>query len=275
VPRGQLLKPYPQFDQVNAVRVTAARARYNSFVTRFERRISDGWGTRINYTWSRLNDKQFGESNTFSSRSANPLDANDLDAEYSRSLLDAPHRVNMTVTYELPFGEGKRWVNRGGAANALLGGWAVTAVGSYQSGFPMQIFQATNNSGMSGQRPNLVSGKDPQLTGNARGSYDTACQCVRWLNPDAWSAAAPFTFGNAPRVDTRVRMPFKKNTDLAIQKTQMIGMRSIMVRAEVINLFDDPNWLGAETGFGRPAFGQIREVGGFPRLLQVLIRYGF
>jgi hypothetical protein len=48
-----------------------------------------------------------------------------------------------------------------------------------------------------------------------------------------------------------------------------------MVRAEIINMFDDPNWLGPEVGFGRSAFGQIREVGGFPRLLQVLIRYGF
>ena len=48
-----------------------------------------------------------------------------------------------------------------------------------------------------------------------------------------------------------------------------------MVRFEIINLFDDPNWLGPETGFGRDTFGQIREVGGFPRLLQVLVRFGW
>lgn len=277
VTRGQLLRPYPQFNAVNAIRVSGARARYHSFIAKIERRISGGWGGRVNYTWSRLDDNQFGESNTFSNRSATPLDNFNLDAEFSRSLLDAPHRLNLALTYELPFGDGKRWLNQPGLVDLLLGGWAVSTVGSYQSGFPLQVFQASNNSGLlgSGQRPDIVSGADPQLTTNASGSYDASCQCVRWVNPAAWTAASAFTFGDAPRIDTRVRTPGKKNTDLAIQKTQRVGDKDVMVRFEIINLFDDPNWLGPETGFGRSTFGQIREVGGFPRLLQILVRFGF
>jgi hypothetical protein len=275
VTRGQLLRPYPQFTTVSARRVSAARARYNALIAKFERRISDGWGFRFNYTFSKLEDNQFGEGNTFSARTAAPLDANNLDAEFGTSLLNAPHRFNLTVTYELPFGQGKRWLNSGGAMNALFGGWAVTAVGAYQSGFPIAVFQSNNNSGLSAQRPNIVSGTDPQLNTDASGNYDATCQCVRWLNPAAWSAATAFTFGNAPRIDTRARTPFKKNTDLAIQKTQMVGGKSIMVRAEIINLFDDPNWLGPNVAFGQTSFGQIREVGGFPRLLQIMVRLGF
>jgi hypothetical protein len=278
ITRGQLLRPYPQFDSVNAIRVSDGKARYHSFVARFERRMSQSWGGHVNYTWSRLSDNQFGESNTFSNRSSTPLDNYNLDAEFSRSLLDSPHRLNLAVTYELPFGHGKQWLNQAGLADVLLGGWAVTAVGSYQSGFPVQISQSNNNSGLlgSGQRPNIVSGTDPQLTGDAKGSYDSSCQCVRWLNPAAWSAASAFTFGNAPRVDTRARTPFKKNTDLGIQKTQRVGgSKTVMIRLEVINLFDDPNWLGPNTSFGSSSFGQIGEVGGFPRLLQVLVRAGW
>ena len=275
VTRGQLLRPFPQFTSLTARRLGASRARYHSLVTKLEKRISAGWGARLNYTWSRLNDNQFGESNTFSNRNAAPLDANNLEAEYGRSLLDAPHRANVSATYELPFGKSKRWLTQGGAADVLFGGWAVTVVGSYQSGFPIQVFQGTNNSFMSSQRPNIVSGQDPQLTGDARGSYDASCQCVRWLNPNAWSAAPAATFGNAPRIDTRARTPAKKNTDLAIQKIQMVGTRSVMVRFEIINLFDDPNWLGPNTSFGSGTFGQIREVGGFPRLLQLLVRFGW
>jgi len=276
VTRGQLLRPFPQFTTVGARRVSAARARYNSFVAKVERRISGGWGARANYTWSRIEDNQFGESNTFSSRNAAPLDANNLDAEFGRSLLDAPHRGNVSATYELPFGRAKRWLTQGGVADVLFGGWAVTVVGSYQSGFPVAVFQASNNSFMSAQRPNIVSGQDPQLTGDASGSYDATCQCVRWLNPAAWTAAAAATFGNAPRIDTRARTPAKKNTDLAIQKMQGIGGgRTVMVRFEIINLFDNPNWLGPEVGFGRGTFGRITEVGGFPRLLQLLVRFGW
>jgi hypothetical protein len=88
-------------------------------------------------------------------------------------------------------------------------------------------------------------------------------------------AAAPFTLGDAPRTDTRQRTPFKRNWDIAIQKNQRIGGQTLMVRFEVINLFADPNFLGPETRFGRAAFGRITQEGGFPRLLQLLFRYGW
>jgi trimeric autotransporter adhesin len=278
VTRGQLLRPFPQFGNVTAIRPSLSRARYNAFVARFERRIHSGWGGKINYTFSHLKDNQFGESNTFSNRSSTPLDHNDIEREYGTSLLETPHRINISGSLELPFGVGKPWLNKKGAADVILGGWAITAVGSYQSGFPIQVSQANNNSGLlgSGQRPNLASGDPSLATGSASDSYDPTCQCVRWLNPAAWTAASAFTYGNASRVDTRVRTPFKMNTDLAFQKTQGIGGgKTVMVRLEVINLFDNPNWLGPNTSFGNSSFGWITEVGGFPRLLQVLVRVGW
>jgi hypothetical protein len=48
-----------------------------------------------------------------------------------------------------------------------------------------------------------------------------------------------------------------------------------MVRFEIINLSDNPNWLGPNTNCGQTTFGQISEVGGFPRLLQLLVRVGW
>ena len=48
-----------------------------------------------------------------------------------------------------------------------------------------------------------------------------------------------------------------------------------MVRIEMINVFDDPNFLGPETRFGRSAFGRITQVGGFPRTVQLLARFGW
>ena len=278
ISRGQLLRPYPQFTNVTIIRPSVSRARYNAFVARFERRIQGGWGGRINYTFSRLEDNQVGESNTFSNRSSTPLDNYNIDQEFSHSLLETPHRINVSGTVELPFGRGKPYVNKGGTADILFGGWAVTAVGSYQSGFPIQVSQSNNNSGLlgSGQRPNLGSADPSLASGSASDSYDPTCQCVRWLNPAAWTAASAFTYGNAPRVDTRARTPFKMNTDLAIQKSQGIGgSKTVMVRFEIINFFNNPNWLGPNTSFGQSSFGWITEVGGFPRLLQVLVRVGW
>ena len=270
IARGQLLRPYPQFLNLFAHRVSAGRARYDSLALKVERRMRNGWGLRTNYTYSVAKDNQFGESNFFANNVSVPLNHYDLDAEYSRSLSDAPHRLNLTGTFELPVGEGRRWLNGGNLLSALLGGWAITAVGAYQSGFPSQIFQDFNSGLLgSGQRPNVVAGVDPRTPGNTIDRVDA------WFNTSAWTAAPPFTYGNAPRTDVRVRGPAKKNWDLAIQKAQRIGGGSLTIRAEIINVFDDPNLLGPNTLFGSVDFGRITGVGGFPRTLQLMARFAW
>ena len=145
---------------------------------------------------------------------------------------------------------------------------------TYASGYPISVSQSNNNSNLfgSGQRPNVVSGVDPFFDNP---EYDPTCGCLRWLNPAAWSLAAPFTFGNAPRTDDRVRTPFKKQLDLAFQKTQPIGGANLMVKLELINALNNPNFLGPFVGQGLANFGQVTEVSGFPRLFQILVRVGF
>src|SRR5215813_3662148 len=206
VPSGQLLRPFPQFKNIFAHQVSAGFARYDSMVLKFEKRISRGWGANINYTFSRSRDNLFGEVNYFSNNSnslARALDNNNLGAEFSPSVIEAPHRLNISGVYELPFGKGKKYLDKGGPADWLLGGWQVAAIGSYQSGFPVVIAQNNNNSGLFGsyQRPNVVAGQNPKTSGGTEDRLD------RWFNPAAWSEAAPFTFGNAPRTDTRARTP--------------------------------------------------------------------
>jgi len=281
ITRGQLLRPYPQFGDVLAHQVSAGKARYHAMVVKFNKRMSADWAANVNYTYSVNKDNLFGEVNYFGSNDngrARPLNAYDLDAEYAHSVLDTPHRLNISATYALPFGSGKRWLDRPGMVNAFLGGWAVTGVGTYQSGFPALVVMNSNNSGLSGnvQRPNLTA-TDPSTSGSAEDHFDATCNCLtNWFNPAAWSAPAPFTLGNAPRTDTRQRTPFKKNWDIAIQKTQSIGGRkTLMVRAEFINAFADPNFLGPETRLGLASFGTITQEGGFPRLLQLLVRVGW
>jgi len=275
ITRGQLLRPFPQFLDIFAHQVSAGFARYDSMVLKFERRITRGWGANINYTFSHNKDNLFGEVNYFSNNSnglARALDNNDLKAEFAPSVIEAPHRLNVSGVYELPFGKGKKYLNTSGPADWFLGGWQVAAIGSYQSGFPVVIVQDNNNSGLFGsfQRPNLVAGQDPKTSGS------TEDRLNNWFNPKAWTEAAPFTFGNAPRTDTRVRTPIKKNWDIAFQKNQRLSERfTLQLRAEIINAFNDPNFLGPATRFGRADFGQITQVGGFPRLLQWMARVQF
>jgi hypothetical protein len=139
-------------------------------------------------------DNQFGESNTYSARNANALDNTDLSREWAYSLLDVPHRLNVNGTVRLPMGAGHRWLTSG-AGNALLGGWSVTVAARFQNGFPVSVWQSTNNSGLLGsaQRPNLVPGVALATSGSLEDRLNN------WINAAAFTAAPAFTFGNAPR----------------------------------------------------------------------------
>jgi len=271
IARGQLLRPFPQFDNVLMHRVNGSSARYNALITRWSKRMSSGYALDISHTFGRLDDNQFGESNTFSNRQLGALNNYDLDAEYGVSLLDVKHRLNVNATFELPFGADRRWLNKG-IANALAGGWTVTVAGRYQTGFPLNISQSSNNSNLLGsqQRPNIVEGVEAMTTGSQEDRAITG-----WVNPAAFTNAPAFTFGNSPRTNPDWRGPGQRTTDLAVSKTARIGAKSVSLRVDVLNLFDDPLFIGPVTTFGTSNFGQITQVGGFARSLQFQVRVGW
>lgn len=183
----------------------------------------------------------------------------------------------MTATVELPFGEGRRWLSRRGLANALVGGWSISAIGFYQSGFPVALRQDAGAGATFGfgQRPNRVPGVNPVLTDDPKNSFDPTCLCVRWLNPAAWTAAPAFTFGDAPRADPEARTPGRANWDVGLQKTIGLARARLTLRAEVINVLNDPGFFGPLITVGSATFGQIRRSGNFPRTLQLSARAGW
>ena len=215
-------------------------------------------------------DNQFGESNTYSNRNQNALDNYNLESEWGYSLLDVPHRLNANGTFVVPAGAGHKRLATG-FGNALLGGWSVTMAARFQNGFPVSIWQSTNNSGLLGssQRPNVVPGVALATTGSLDDRLNN------WINAAAFTAAPAFTFGNAPRTFPNLRTPGQRNVDLSVQKVQTIGGRSVSVRADVLNLFDNPLFTTLQSQFGTPTFGQLTAVGGYARSVQFQVRFGW
>ena len=73
-----------------------------------------------------------------------------------------------------------------------------------------------------------------------------------------------------------MRTPNKTQTDFALQKVEPLGgTKEIMIRFEMINLLNDSQFSGPNTSFGSSSFGQITGLRGFPRLLQLMVRFGF
>ena len=78
--------------------------------------MSNGYALDVNYTFSRLEDNQFGESNCFSNRQGSALDNYDLDASSASRCSTSRIASTSTRPFQLPFGEGRRWLTAAASA---------------------------------------------------------------------------------------------------------------------------------------------------------------
>jgi hypothetical protein len=297
--RAQLLRPYPQFLNVNARQVTEGVSRYNAGVIEWTKRPTHGWGGRISYTYSVLKDNQVGEGNFYSQvNSGNPLNSYnyissapacsgapfttacfDPLSDYGYGILDVPHRVIIAPIVELPFGRGKKWANNG-MANLIAGGWTVSTSINIQSGFPINVNQSDNTGTFSNaQRPNLVAGADLATPG---GYYDRLASADHpsntWLNASAFTLAGNNTIGNAPRTITGVRTPDQKNVDaMFIKSVGLGGGKQVQVRIELLNLLNRVTLRGdnVTNTVGSSTFERWNTQSGFARITQIMFRFQF
>jgi hypothetical protein len=286
LPRNQLLRPYPQFENVTMTQSTLASSQYHAGVIQLTKRATGWWGGRISYTYSRLHDNQFGQGNYYTSApgilnqyTAVPWsDYFDPDAEYGRSLLDSPHKLVASPIFRLPFGEGNRWLTSG-VGNWLAGGWTVSFVIQMQSGFPIGVSQNTNNTNLlgAGQRPNLVPGEDIRIPGSITDRLQANPDDDRYLNNAAFTNAPAGTFGDAPRILPGVYSPWRNSTDMRVRKDIPFGSsRRVSLDLEVINVFNNP-WYTAlqSTAAGNNNFGRVDEQANYSRTVQFTARFSF
>ena len=71
-------------------------------------------------------------------QAVNLLNASDPAPLREISDSDAPHRINISSVWSLPFGKGRALLaNTNGFVSRLVGGWEVSGIWSIQSGFPL------------------------------------------------------------------------------------------------------------------------------------------
>jgi hypothetical protein len=285
LPRNQLLRPFPQFDNVNMIYSTLAKSQYHAGVISINKRATGLWGGRISYTYSRLSDNQFAQGNYYSNApgilnnyTAVPWSEYfDPEAEYGRSRLDSPHKLVASPIINLPFGEGRRWLTSG-IGSYLAGGWTVAFVIQMQSGFPLGVSQNVNNTNLlgAGQRPNVVSGVEQGVPGSITERLKANPNDNLYLNPAAFTQAPAGTFGNAPRL-LDVYSPWRNSTDMRIRKDFGLGgARRASIDLEIINLFDNP-WYSAlsSTAAGNQQFGRVTSQANYSRTMQITGRFTF
>ena len=115
--------------------------------------VSVSWA-RI--TWSHSLDYGGQVSDSLDYGPQNPFN---WTSNYGNSNFDVRQRLSLSYIYELPFGRGKALVNQPGIARAILGGWQLSGVTSYQTGLPFTpiLSYDPTNTGTTA-RPNVVAG---------------------------------------------------------------------------------------------------------------------
>lgn len=276
---GQLLRPYPQFTNVEMAGPTNRSSTYHSFQAKVERRFAQGASLLASYTVGKL----ITDAGTltgwldglegFSAQGwATGGNNNDLRSLKSLAAFDVSQRFVLSYVLDLPVGKGRAiGAGMSPAANLILGGWGVNGVTTVQRGFPIGVGTSRNLSNSFGgsQFPNN-NGTSAELSG------DPQTRLGKYFNTDVFSQPAAFTFGNTARVLPDVRGPGIAQWDFALfKRTQITEKTGIEFRTEFFNLFNTPIFRHPGTALGTPQFGVISGTRGVPRLVQFGLRFLF
>ena len=244
---------------------------YSAFIVEARRRFSKGWSFQASYTWSDSEDTT--QASTFFSDATNGTTSAfpEFISGYNRGPSDFNVRHNLVAN--------ATWEG--------LGGWRLSAIATYRSGYPLTVFVQNNRSrslwqpslgpGIGRDRPSYAPGFDAAsaVTGDPNG----------WFDPRAFVLQPAGTFGNTGRGD--FEGPDLRMVDLAAARNFQIGAsrsRAVELRLEVFNIFNRANFgvpnltafAGAADGEAPlGSFGRVRNTVTSARQMQLGVRVRF
>lgn len=214
------------------------------------KRFSANYSLLTSYTWSKALD--FGEFGTESNQYNYRVD-------HGPAVFDRASILTIGHTVMLPFGHGQRWgSNSSGWANAILGGWQWTGITTFESGLPFSVVQG-NNASLNTFDMTLR----PDRTGNPfsgtcpNGLTTRSANC--WFNPGAFSAPAPFTFGDTSR--NSLRGPHLFDADWGLHKNFKLTEKfGLLFTWDVFNALNHPNLQNPNNNISDSKVGVISDI---------------
>jgi hypothetical protein len=246
---------------------------FNALQASIQRRFRHGLLFQMNYMYSHgIADASIGsgESVAFQDMACRACDR-------SSTNIDVRHNVTANGIYELPFGEGKRFLNSKGWASKILGGWETATLFNARTGLPVNITvsrkaAALPDGNTSSQRPNLVYGIP---------IYPANQTITNWFNPAAFATPANGTWGNLGRYMGNGLDHYE--IDSSLQKRFRITERAnLNFRASAFNLTNHPQYASPSGNASSASFGRITSVlnagvtgSGAPRRVEFMMRLDF
>jgi hypothetical protein len=276
---AQALRPFPQYTGMDhdVDADTTGHSTYHALTVSAEHRYSGGLWFSASYTFSKLISNVQGENPALGTFIANndigTQNGYDRRADKAISNQDVPQHVVLAYSYELPIGKGKPVLgNPNGFTQAVLGGWKISAVHNYQTGYPLRVTSNLDIGLLQGRvRANYVGG--PMKNPNYHGDPNVA----PYINPAAFQRPAPFTFGNSGLNLPWLRSPATLEEDVTLAKDFPLfreGQR-LEFKASAFNIGNRVRFGGIDMTVEDSNFGKISSQANRAREIQLSLRAVF
>jgi hypothetical protein len=246
----QLSRPDSQYQSITTY-FNDAGSNYNALQLQLNRRFTKGLTFLANYTFSKALDNCSLDLTT--GGGCEYQNAYAPSATYALAQFDQAQRVVVAGSYDLPFGDGRSYLDHGGVANFFVGGWTASESFSANTGFPFTVLASTPNPALSGSLFANVSG-------NPKASSPTISQ---WFNVAAFSNPAAFTFGNSSRDMLRGPGFWDWDVSMGKQFPLPIGTEKryhMDLRGDFYNVLNHPNFAQPNSTVGSAATGKITAI---------------
>jgi hypothetical protein len=268
VSQAQLLRPFPQFENINLGPQNIGSSIYHSLQMKVTKRFSSSL-LGLAYTFSKLIDDTDGTiffNEQGGVAPAGRMNYYNLKLDRSLNMFDAPHRVVVSYTVELP------WKGKNGPLGRVLSGWEATGLLTLQSGTPIFPIDPGTPSMFSGANRPVNNGKSAKLEGSAQ---DLLAQ---WFDTSTFSRAPAFAFGNSSRTSPDVRINGINNWDAGFFKNNRFGQDgrfNVQFRAEFFNTFNRARFGYPGSQVGTANFGVVSSQINRPRQIQFALKFLF
>ncbi len=240
----------------------AGYSNYNALQVDFRQKTWHGVQFDANYTWSHT--LGIATPNNWTS-SFPQYSLRDLRLSYGPTLFDLRHVIHANATVDLPFGKGRQWLNRGGILNAVLGGWTLGDIFTFQTGAPFALNGGNYTFNDYGDGGVVLNGITASQLQSSVGVYripavnGQGATYVDLINPKYLVSPAggganptyiapnttPGTFGSI----IYLHGPHQTFDDVSVSKRFPITERIRFVfQAEFLNIFNHPVFANTATG---------------------------
>ena len=267
--RRPLFSVYPLVTQISGTD-SWAMSNYNALQAGLRRGCSNGLEFLTSYTLSKTLTDNLGYYGSGGVAAQGAYSGNHYDRHgynYGPAFFDARHNITASAIYALPFHrDANRSAGWNGLVDTVLGGWNVSGIVSWHTGFPITV-TATD---VSLQGPRGVA--RPNRIGDGKPSNQTI---DHGFDETAFAMPAQGSFGNAGV--GILRAPKYGNLDVSLgKKFPLSGSKYVDFRAEFFNFLNHPSFNPPAVNFSAPnTFGRITSTSSPPRNLEFALKFYF